>query len=318
MKLNVKKIIVYLIIIVLLINVLIISRIIINDKFIESYSNNDIDQEYRLIILTSTNINEPYIAHYNYGNYYYKLGRYEDAYNKYLKALDYKIPDNRYCSVKINISLALMKLAENESSNSLKFLLEAKKHLQDCIDFVNDNEQNQEGGSGEGGDSGQGDKPGQNGDSHQGGESGEGEQSEQGGESGDNGAGQNGESGDGSHTEHGEEQEQSGGQSQQDSQAEQKEKASELQDEINGEISGSMQEGNADQVPSGHGGQDSSGSGHSGSSGLSQESIGELENHSSEGSDGREDGLSASAFSDQNGNKPPKTDGSESCTNKCW
>ena len=62
-------------------------RIAINKNFIKNYP--DASQEYKLVLLSMFNYYEPYIALYNYGNYYYKQGRYEEAYEKYKEALKY-------------------------------------------------------------------------------------------------------------------------------------------------------------------------------------------------------------------------------------
>ena len=79
----------------------------------------DTKQEYRLMLLSMFNFYEPYIAPYNYGNYYYKQGRYEDAIGKYLEALDHDIPKTRLCDVEINLGLSYMSLA-NENGNDKK------------------------------------------------------------------------------------------------------------------------------------------------------------------------------------------------------
>ena len=121
---TIKKEIIVVIILCAVIAAKISSKIIINNRFIANYPEKD--QEYRLVLLTVLNLYEPYIAHYNYGNYYYQKEQYEDAAKKYRKALEYDIPLNRVCSVEINLSLSLMKqaeeLKETDSSKSLELL----------------------------------------------------------------------------------------------------------------------------------------------------------------------------------------------------
>lgn len=132
MKDKVKKILLIVIGICLLLSLKISTKIIINNRFIANYP--DVDQEYRLILLSIFNYYEPYIAPYNYGNYLYQKERYEEAYKKYQKALEYEIPNNRICSVRINISLVLAKMSENENNaEALKLLSEAQKHLEVCL-----------------------------------------------------------------------------------------------------------------------------------------------------------------------------------------
>ena len=104
----------------------------INAIFIKNYPNNAND--YTLKFTSFINIYQPYIAPYNYGNYYYQKGQYNDAYEKYKEALTHRIPNNRICKVHINASLTLVKLAELESDEqkAIDLLDEADSHLKVC------------------------------------------------------------------------------------------------------------------------------------------------------------------------------------------
>ena len=122
-------------------------RIALNKNFIRNYP--DASQEYKLVVLSMFNYYEPYIALYNYGNYYYKSELYEEAANKYKEALKYKIPKKRVCEVEINLALSLIKQSEGErKKDRIKELLhEAQTHLNRCMnlnvempDDDNDNE----------------------------------------------------------------------------------------------------------------------------------------------------------------------------------
>ncbi len=110
-------------------------RIVLNKNFIKNYP--DASQEYKLVVLSMFNYYEPYIALYNYGNYYYKLDLYEEAANKYKEALKYKIPKKRVCEVEINLALSLIKQSEGErKKNRIKELLhEAQTHLNRCLNL---------------------------------------------------------------------------------------------------------------------------------------------------------------------------------------
>ena len=82
------------------------------------------------------NLYEPYVVHYNYGNYYYQKKMYEEASKEYSKALSYKIPDNQVCLVKYNASLALMALSHNYADIERKeVLLQADNYLQECMNM---------------------------------------------------------------------------------------------------------------------------------------------------------------------------------------
>ena len=104
----------------------------INAIFIKNYPDNAND--YTLKFTSFINIYQPYIAPYNYGNYYYQKGQYNDAYEKYKEALTHRIPNNRICKVHINASLTLVKLAELESDEqkAIDLLDEADSHLKVC------------------------------------------------------------------------------------------------------------------------------------------------------------------------------------------
>ena len=108
-------------------------KIIINKRFIANYP--DSNQAFRLMLISIFNIYEPYIAPYNYGNYYYQKERYERAYEKYKKALSYNVPKKRLCSIDINIALSLIQLANDEKNEqkSLAYYQEAKDYLRKCL-----------------------------------------------------------------------------------------------------------------------------------------------------------------------------------------
>ena len=116
-----------------------------NAIFIKNYPQNDND--YTLKFISFLNVYQPYIAPYNYGNYYYQKGRYNDAYNKYKEALTHHIPNSRICKVYINTGLALSKLSELETDDekAIELLSEADVYLNMCLAIPGDEDFNQGG-----------------------------------------------------------------------------------------------------------------------------------------------------------------------------
>ena len=134
------KILIILFVIIVLIILKVSTKIIINKRFIAYYP--EANQEIRLVLMSFINIYEPYIAPYNYGNYYYQKGRYEEAYDKYIKALKYKVPKKRECAVRINTGLTLVKMSEQKETEKTKLLQEALEHLKKCFILKNDEDDN--------------------------------------------------------------------------------------------------------------------------------------------------------------------------------
>lgn len=62
------------------------------------------------------NWSEPYIAHYNQGNIYYKNDCFEDAVASYEKALDVSPPEEKECAIRINLALAMLGTMDEDYS----------------------------------------------------------------------------------------------------------------------------------------------------------------------------------------------------------
>ncbi len=142
MSKKILKVLIIIIIISVSIIVFIGSKVLINNSFIRNYDKPN--NEVKMILLSALNIYEPYVAHYNYGNYYYKEEMYEEAIDKYRKTLEYDIPKSRICDVKINLGLSLVKLSnmQRKKSETIKLLKEAQSHLKDCIELKIDIDDN--------------------------------------------------------------------------------------------------------------------------------------------------------------------------------
>ena len=135
MKKYYKKIIIGIITLLSAITLFVGFKIVINKNFIKNYPDT-FNQEYRLLLMSIFNIYEPYVADYNYGNYYYKEERYAEAVEKYKKALNRNVPRGKICDIEINLSLSLMQLAlRSETEDAIEYLNEAKTHLKQCINL---------------------------------------------------------------------------------------------------------------------------------------------------------------------------------------
>ena len=77
MKKIMKKSFFSILIIIGIVLIKIMGKIILNNIFIANYPNNN--HEYEVLLTSFINVYEPFIAPYNYGNYYYQNGEYDKA-----------------------------------------------------------------------------------------------------------------------------------------------------------------------------------------------------------------------------------------------
>lgn len=128
-----KKIFIGVYVILLLVCGNLVFNFIYNSIVVYAYNNTDYKVTMSPVLMF--NWSEPYIAYYNQGNIYYKEGWYADAVNSYYKALEYDMPQERECCVRINIALAMLKslgddYADPENvQNSLMTLYAARNVL---------------------------------------------------------------------------------------------------------------------------------------------------------------------------------------------
>lgn len=95
------------------------------------------------------NFSEGYIAHYNYGNYYYQNEKYSEAINEYNRALELKPPKGKECRIRINKALCILKsvdLENKEAKENIEILYKAREVLceEGCANTDNQNGHSQE------------------------------------------------------------------------------------------------------------------------------------------------------------------------------
>lgn len=102
----------------------------INEIIISNYNNN-IYNTNLIKLLYPFNFNQSYIVFYNNGNLLYKKEKYNEAIEKYKKALTKNPPQNKICDIRINVSLSMIReIDEKFDYNSAYNQLEdAKKNL---------------------------------------------------------------------------------------------------------------------------------------------------------------------------------------------
>lgn len=79
-------------------------------------------------ILYVLNFNQPYVAYYNEGNILYNLEEYEKAIKKYEKALEKQPPQKKICSIRVNLSLSIIKSINSTDYNEVYNQLESAKN----------------------------------------------------------------------------------------------------------------------------------------------------------------------------------------------
>ena len=96
------------ILVLIIISIILISKYTINNNYINKYKNNIYEPSLakKLLFL---NIQEKYIAHYNYGTSLYQTEDYKNAKKEFNKALK-TTPKKRICYVRANLALTEIKL----------------------------------------------------------------------------------------------------------------------------------------------------------------------------------------------------------------
>ena len=123
-----KKILTIIFIILAIILTKLVLYFAINELIIFNY-NNHIYNDSLIKVLYPLNYNQSYIAYYNEGNIMYRKGKYEEAINKYKKALDKKPPKKKVCDVRINLSLAMVYNITSTDKDEIYNELEKAKNV---------------------------------------------------------------------------------------------------------------------------------------------------------------------------------------------
>lgn len=120
-----KKVLIIIYVILILITLKLFYNMLIDNVLISNYNNGKYSEN-QAKMLTFLNFSQPYIANYNYGNVLYKNGEYEQAIEKYKKALKGIVPKNKECNIRINYALSICKtVSVNEKDqNSINNAIE--------------------------------------------------------------------------------------------------------------------------------------------------------------------------------------------------
>lgn len=119
---------------------------IMNEYIIINYNKGQFKDNI-IKILKVFNTNEPYIVYYNEGNIFYQKGDYEKAINNYDIAINKHPKKNRICDIRINKTLAMIKLINYDTKEEvLKSLKEARENLynDNCAHEEDDNGDSQD------------------------------------------------------------------------------------------------------------------------------------------------------------------------------
>ncbi len=122
-----KKMIKIFFIITILIFLRLIISFSINNVIISDYKKQVYDSKL-IKTLYIFNFNQPYIAYYNEGNILYNLEEYEKATEKYEIALKENPPQKKVCSIRINLSLSIIKTIDSSNYNESYNQLESAKN----------------------------------------------------------------------------------------------------------------------------------------------------------------------------------------------
>lgn len=113
---------------------------IVNDIVINNYERGIYDTSL-IKTLYLFNFNQAYIPYYNEGNILYKEGNYVEALDRYSKSLEKHPPQSKVCDIRINQSLAMIKLIDSSDSESAYNLLEEAKrnlYMDNCASEASD------------------------------------------------------------------------------------------------------------------------------------------------------------------------------------
>lgn len=121
---------------------------ILNSNVISSYNDGKYNEKLAEKLIPFT-IFEKYISYYNYGNILYKNNDYSEAKIQYEKSLQYRVPKDRVCDIRINLSLSIINSIDTGNTTiekQLEILKEARNILYEdnCANLKDDSGNSQE------------------------------------------------------------------------------------------------------------------------------------------------------------------------------
>ena len=129
-----RKVIIVIYVILILMAFKFIYNSVVNSILINKYNNNDFNEDYAKA-LTFLNFPQQYIANYNHANILYKIGKYEEAIEEYKKTLNWRIPENKECRVRINYALAVCQTVQVDE-NVIQSIEKAINTYESAIDIL--------------------------------------------------------------------------------------------------------------------------------------------------------------------------------------
>lgn len=102
----------------------------LNKIIISRYNRSIYDNMIKILYVF--NFNEPYIVYYNHGNILYQQNNYAESIKKYETSLQKKPPEKKVCDIRVNLSLAIIKNIDINSSSLQIYtdLQKAKNNLE--------------------------------------------------------------------------------------------------------------------------------------------------------------------------------------------
>ena len=121
-------------IICILISLKLLCNIITNNILINKYNMGEYSEGLSKSLFF-LNIQQGYIANYNYGNVLYNNEKYEEAIEQYKDALNKNVPKKKECDIRVNYALAICKTVEVDE-NDENSINEAIKKYETAIDAL--------------------------------------------------------------------------------------------------------------------------------------------------------------------------------------
>ncbi len=123
-----KKIKITITILISIILIKISGTYLLNEIIIHQYNNKKYNTNL-IKLIELTNINEPYIVHYNKANILYKQKKYDQAIREYETALERNPKKDRICDIRINLSIATVSNITDLDNEKIKNSLSKAREI---------------------------------------------------------------------------------------------------------------------------------------------------------------------------------------------